>query len=145
MVAARMPATGGFSGVGPAAMPSIVATGLIIVGLWLTAERLTGGWRQAEGAPESRGEHAFFAPGFVWISAGLIAQMALIHTAGFVARLRQREAAARCRHRRGDVARHLRLLRALPERQPAGRVAQARARRGGDLRQCSPASVIAAR
>jgi putative tricarboxylic transport membrane protein len=83
-VAARMPATGGFSGVGPAAMPSIVATGLIIVGLWLTAERLTGGWRQAEGPPESRGEHAFHAPGFVWISAGLFGQMALIHTAGFV-------------------------------------------------------------
>ena len=36
LVAARMPATGGFSGVGPAAMPAIVATGLTIVGLWLT-------------------------------------------------------------------------------------------------------------
>lgn len=82
--AAQMPATGGFSGVGPAAMPSIVATGLIVIGLWLTAESLTGGWRQREAEPVDRGEHAFFAPGFVWVSAGLIAQMALIHTAGFV-------------------------------------------------------------
>ncbi|MCU0951509.1 MAG: tripartite tricarboxylate transporter TctB family protein [Burkholderiaceae bacterium] len=82
--AARMPATGGFSGVGPAAMPGIVATGLIVIGLWLLAESLTGGWRQREAAPEDRGEHAFFAPGFAWVSAGLFAQMALIHTAGFV-------------------------------------------------------------
>jgi len=84
VVASRMPATGGFSGVGPAAMPSIVATGLIIVGLWLTAERVSGGWRQAEGPPESRGEHAFFAPGFAWVSAGLFGQMALIGLGGFV-------------------------------------------------------------
>ncbi len=84
VVAARMPATGGFSGVGPAAMPAIVATGLVLVGLWLTAESLTGGWRQREALPEERGEHTFFAPGFAWVSAGLFAQMALIHTAGFV-------------------------------------------------------------
>lgn len=84
VVAARMPASGGFSGVGPAAMPSIVATGLIGVGLWLLAESLTGGWRQREADPVDRGEHAFFAPGFVWVSAGLAAQMLLIHSAGFV-------------------------------------------------------------
>jgi len=84
-IAARMPATGGFSGVGPAAMPKIVATGLIVVGLWLLAESLTGGWRRREpDDPTVRGEHAFFAPGFAWISAGLVAQMALIHSAGFV-------------------------------------------------------------
>jgi putative tricarboxylic transport membrane protein len=84
VVAARMPATGGFSGVGPAAMPKIVAGGLVVAGLWLLAESLTGGWRRAEAAPEARGEHAFFAPGFAWISAGLFGQMALIHSAGFV-------------------------------------------------------------
>jgi putative tricarboxylic transport membrane protein len=85
VVASRMPATGGFSGVGPAAMPKIVATGLVIVGLWLLGESLTGGWRQRESDdPTVRGEHAFFAPGFVWVSAGLFAQMALIHTGGFV-------------------------------------------------------------
>jgi putative tricarboxylic transport membrane protein len=85
VVAARMPATGGFSGVGPAAMPKIVASGLVIVGLWLLAESLTGGWRQRETDDAAvRGEHAFFAPGFVWVSAGLFGQMALIHTAGFV-------------------------------------------------------------
>jgi putative tricarboxylic transport membrane protein len=84
VVASRMPATGGFSGVGPAAMPSIVATGLIITGLWLLAESLSGGWRQREAEPQARGEHAFFLPGFAWVSAGLFGQMALIHNGGFV-------------------------------------------------------------
>jgi putative tricarboxylic transport membrane protein len=83
-IASRMPETGGFSGVGPAAMPKIVASGLVLVGLWLLAESLTGGWRQREAPPAERGEHAFFAPGFVWLTAGLFAQMALMHTAGFV-------------------------------------------------------------
>ena len=85
VAAARMPATGGFSGVGPAAMPKIVAAGLVVVGLWLLAESLTGGWRRREpDDPAERGEHAFLARGFVWVSAGLAAQMALINTAGFV-------------------------------------------------------------
>jgi putative tricarboxylic transport membrane protein len=83
--AARLPAPTGYSGIGPALMPSIVAGGLIIVGLWLLAECLTGGWRQsASDDAVERGEHAFFSPGFVWISAGLVAQMALIGTGGFV-------------------------------------------------------------
>ena len=83
-VARAMPAAGGFSGVGPGAMPSIVATGLVVIGVWLLAQRLTGGWRDREPEPEDKGEHAFLTPGFVWVTAGLVAQMALIHTAGFV-------------------------------------------------------------
>jgi putative tricarboxylic transport membrane protein len=55
------------------------------VGVWLLAECLSGGWRQrASDDAAERGEHAFFSPGFVWISAGLFAQMALIGTGGFV-------------------------------------------------------------
>lgn len=84
LVARGMPSTGGFSGVGPGAMPHIVGTGLVIVGLWLLAERLTGGWRDAEPHPTARGEHAFYLAGFVWVTAGLVAQMLLINTAGFV-------------------------------------------------------------
>jgi putative tricarboxylic transport membrane protein len=79
-----IPSIGGFSGVGPDAMPAIVGSGLVLVGLWLLAERLTGGWRQPEPHPVERGEHAFLAPGFVWVSAGLAAQMLLINTAGFI-------------------------------------------------------------
>ncbi len=84
VVARGMPATGGFSGVGPGAMPTVIGTGLVVVGLWLLAERLTGGWRDAEPPPTERGEHAFVRAGFVWVSAGLIAQMLLINRAGFV-------------------------------------------------------------
>lgn len=83
-IARGMPATGGFSGVGPGAMPHIVGTGLVIVGLWLLAEGLTGGWRDAEPHPTERGEHGFYLAGFAWVTAGLIAQMLLINTAGFV-------------------------------------------------------------
>lgn len=85
VMAARLPVPSGYSGVGPAAMPSIVATGLIVAGLWLLAECFTGGWRQrASDDATERGEHAFLASGFVWVSAGLLAQMALIGTGGFV-------------------------------------------------------------
>ena len=83
-IARGMPSTGGFSGIGPGAMPTVVGSGLIIVGLWLLAERLTGGWREAEAHPTERGEHGFVVSGFVWVSAGLIAQMLLINNAGFV-------------------------------------------------------------
>ena len=84
-LASRLPAPSGYSGIGPSLMPSIVGGGLIVVGVWLLAEFLTGGWRQrASDDAVERGEHAFFAPGFVWISAGLFAQMALIGTGGFV-------------------------------------------------------------
>ncbi len=84
VVARGMPATGGFSGIGPGAMPTIIGSGLVIVGLWLLAERLTGGWREAEAHPTERGEHGFIASAFIWVSAGLIAQMLLINHAGFV-------------------------------------------------------------
>ena len=85
LIAARLPSPSGYSGIGPALMPNIVGVGLLVTGIWLVAECLTGGWRQrASDDPTARGEHAFFPPGFVWVSAGLFAQMALIGNAGFV-------------------------------------------------------------
>ena len=33
--------------------------------------------------PEARGDHAFVPSAFLWVVAGLLAQMVLIHTAGF--------------------------------------------------------------
>jgi putative tricarboxylic transport membrane protein len=53
--------------------------------LWLLYETLSGGWRHSRPAqPEARGEHPFHATAFVWVSLGLVAQMLLIHRAGFV-------------------------------------------------------------
>lgn len=76
---------GGYARIGPNAAPAVVAGGLILLGLWLLYEALTGGWRgSVPDQPEARGEHAFSTGAFLWVSAGLIAQMLLIHRAGFV-------------------------------------------------------------
>jgi putative tricarboxylic transport membrane protein len=82
---ALLPGEGGYAKIGPNFMPAVVAAGLIACGLWLLYEVFTGGWRaRPPDDPEERGEHAFHAPGFLWITAALAAHMALIGTAGFV-------------------------------------------------------------
>jgi putative tricarboxylic transport membrane protein len=82
---ARLPGAGGYSGIGPNFMPAVVSAGLIVCGLWLLVEAATGGWRRAASHdPAERGEHPFYAPGFLWVSAALFAHMALINRAGFV-------------------------------------------------------------
>jgi len=83
---ALLPSEGGYARIGPNVMPAVVAAGLVLLGAWLLWEAVTGeGWR---GMPpdeaEARGEHAFRPGAFAWVSAGLFAQMLLIHTAGFV-------------------------------------------------------------
>ncbi|HXF45731.1 MAG TPA: tripartite tricarboxylate transporter TctB family protein [Burkholderiaceae bacterium] len=85
LTTARLPGAGGYSGIGPNFMPAVVSGGLILCGLWLLAEVATGGWRRAApDDPAERGEHAFYAPGFLWVTAGLFAHMVLINRAGFV-------------------------------------------------------------
>lgn len=85
VVAWRLPEAGGYARVGPNFVPKFVSGGLVLLGIWLLAEVFTGGWREAvpDDARE-RGEHAFTPSAFLWVSAGLFAQMGLIHTAGFV-------------------------------------------------------------
>src|SRR5690606_9537490 len=71
--------------VGPDMMPIVVGVGLSILGAWLLVESLSGGWRNPEpDQPEARGDHPFMAGAFLWVLGGLAAQMALVHTAGFV-------------------------------------------------------------
>lgn len=85
VVALRLPEAGGYARIGPNFMPKLVSGGLILMGLWLLAEVFTGGWRErVADDPAARGEHAFHAGAFAWVSAGLAAQMALIGSAGFV-------------------------------------------------------------
>ena len=75
----------GYALVGPDMMPIVVGIGLCVLGAWLLVESLSGGWRNPESdVPEERGDHAFLAGAFLWVLAGLAAQMALVHTAGFV-------------------------------------------------------------
>ena len=84
-VTATLSSEGGYSGIGPNFIPGVVAAGVILLGLWLGYEAFSGGWRNAApDDPAARGEHAFDAAAFGWISAGLFAHMALIGWAGFV-------------------------------------------------------------
>jgi putative tricarboxylic transport membrane protein len=76
---------GGYARIGPNVAPAVVAGGLILLGIWLVYETLSGGWRNAViDDPKARGEHAFTIGAFIWVSAGLFAQILLIHRAGFV-------------------------------------------------------------
>jgi putative tricarboxylic transport membrane protein len=78
-VTATLPSEGGYAGIGPNFIPAVVAAGIIALGLWLSYEAFSGGWRVMP-------EHAetFVAAPFVWVSAGLFLHMALIGWAGFV-------------------------------------------------------------
>jgi len=85
VVALGLPESGGYARIGANFVPRLVAGGLVLLGVWLLAEAFTGGWRAAvPDTPEERGEHAFVAPAFAWIVAGLVGQMLLIQNAGFV-------------------------------------------------------------
>jgi putative tricarboxylic transport membrane protein len=84
-VTATLPSEGGYAGIGPNFIPGVVGAGIILLGLWLGFEAFSGGWRTAPpDDPRERGEHAFDAAAFGWITAGLFAHMALIGWAGFV-------------------------------------------------------------
>jgi putative tricarboxylic transport membrane protein len=78
-VTATLPSEGGYAGIGPNFIPAVVAAGIIALGIWLSAEACTGGWRDA--APH---EEVFEKSPFLWVSAGLFAHMALIGWAGFI-------------------------------------------------------------
>lgn len=74
-------AEAGYSGVGPNFLPWLVGGFMVLCGGFLMWEAQTGGFRQmepAEGA--ARGDW----PGFAWVSAGILANAALITTLGFI-------------------------------------------------------------
>lgn len=85
VVAWRLPEAGGYARIGPNFTPKIVSAAIVALGLWLLAETFTGGYRaRVTDDARERGEHAFLVSAFLWVSAGLIAQMLLIQNAGFV-------------------------------------------------------------
>ena len=71
----------GNGGVGPNFLPWLVAVVLLACGVLIVREALTGGFRDLE--PPSGAERAWW-PGLVWVSAGLLANAALITTIGFI-------------------------------------------------------------
>ena len=71
----------GYSGVGPNFLPWVVGVALLVCGAFLIYEARSGGYREMEepsGAP-----HSHWA-GFAWVSAGILANAALITTIGFI-------------------------------------------------------------
>jgi putative tricarboxylic transport membrane protein len=80
---ALLPAQSGYARIGPNFIPAVVAFGLIVAGAFLLYEALSGGWRSLP-EPAERTEHALHWGAFAWISAGLVAHMALMQWAGFV-------------------------------------------------------------
>ena len=79
--ALSIPGEAGYGGVGPNFLPWVVAAVLFICGVLIVREALTGGFREM--ADPSGGERAWW-PGLVWVSAGLLANAALITTIGFI-------------------------------------------------------------
>jgi putative tricarboxylic transport membrane protein len=71
----------GYGGVGPNFLPWVVGGLLALCGAFLLWEALTGGYRQLE---EASGADSGHWPGFVWVSAGLRANAALITSLGFI-------------------------------------------------------------
>ena len=71
----------GYGGVGPNFLPWVVSVVLTVCGVLIVREARTGGFREM-GAP-SGADRAWW-PGLVWVSAGLLANAALITTIGFI-------------------------------------------------------------
>lgn len=72
----------GYGGVGPNFLPWLVAVMLVVCGLVITWQARTGGFRDRSDAHD-----ATVAPywlGFVWVSAGLLLNAALLERLGFV-------------------------------------------------------------
>ena len=79
--AITIPSAAGYAGVGPNFLPWVVAIGLLLCGGFLAWEALSGGFRQMDDLDGAAQGHW---PGFVWVSAGILANAALITTIGFI-------------------------------------------------------------
>jgi putative tricarboxylic transport membrane protein len=79
--AVSIPSAAGYGGVGPNFLPWVVAVALTLCGVMIIREARTGGFRAMD-APA--GAQAPDWPAFVWVSAGLLANAALITTLGFI-------------------------------------------------------------
>jgi putative tricarboxylic transport membrane protein len=71
----------GYGGVGPNFLPWLVSIVLTLCGAWIVWESRTGGFREMD--PPSDAVGAYW-PGFVWVTAGLLLNAALITTLGFI-------------------------------------------------------------
>ena len=78
--AVSIPSEAGYAGVGPDFLPWVVSIALAICGGFLLYEARSGGFRDLEG----QDDESPYWPGFVWMSAALLVNAALITTIGFI-------------------------------------------------------------
>jgi putative tricarboxylic transport membrane protein len=76
-----IPSDAGYGGVGPNFLPWLVSLALLLCGAFMVYEARTGGFRDME---EAQSDENPYWSGFVWMSAGLLVNAALITTIGFV-------------------------------------------------------------
>lgn len=79
--ATSIPAEAGYAGVGPNFLPWTIAAALIVCGVWLLWEAVSGGFRSLD--PASGAEQSDWRA-LAWVSAGVLANAALVTRAGFV-------------------------------------------------------------
>jgi putative tricarboxylic transport membrane protein len=79
--AITIPSAAGYGGVGPNFLPWLVAISLVLCGAMIVREALTGGFRDMD---EPSGAQQAYWPALAWVSAGLLANAALITTIGFI-------------------------------------------------------------
>jgi len=79
--ATQISSEAGYGGVGPNFLPWVVGLALVACGGFLVWEAATGGYRSME---EPSGDDRGHWPGFAWVSAGILANAALITTIGFI-------------------------------------------------------------
>jgi putative tricarboxylic transport membrane protein len=79
--ALNIPAAAGYGGVGPNFLPWLVSAVLFVCGVLIVREARTGGFRNLD---DPSGSERGWWPGFAWVSAGLLANAALITTIGFI-------------------------------------------------------------
>ncbi|MDB5943314.1 MAG: tctB [Ramlibacter sp.] len=79
--AISIPAAAGYGGVGPNFLPWVVSAALAACGVLLIREARSGGFRELD---QPSGAARGYWPGFAWVSAGLLANAALITSIGFI-------------------------------------------------------------
>lgn len=73
-----IPVSISYARIGPRVFPALVAAGLVINALWLAIEA----WRSSH--PAGADEPPIYWPALAWVSAGLLAEAALLERIGFV-------------------------------------------------------------
>jgi putative tricarboxylic transport membrane protein len=79
--ALSIPSASGYAGIGPNFLPWVVAVALMLCSGFMVREAHRGGFRNMD---DPVGGDRPYWPGFVWMSAGLLANAALITTIGFI-------------------------------------------------------------